>query len=110
MPPATAAAVCAAAGAITSVLGAATGFAAGGRDVAASTSALTIRPWGPLPVMDFRSTPASAAMRRASGLAKTRSPLAAAGAVVVAGAAGLAEAAGGVGAAAGAGGFGAAAA
>src|SRR6266849_10294123 len=108
MPPATAAAVCAAAGATAPGLGAGAGFTAGARDFAASTSALTIRPWGPLPAMDFRSTPASVAMRRASGLTKRRSPLAAAGIGVGAAAgAGWAGFAAGIGAAAAGGGVGA---
>src|SRR5271169_3069043 len=99
MPPATAAALCAAAGAMAPALaaaaGAAPGFAAGPRDFAASTSDLTMRPCGPLPETDFRSTPASAAMRRANGLAKTRSLLAAgAGAVASVGCIGLGTAAG----------------
>ena len=54
--------------------GAAAVAGAGPRDSAASTSAFTIRPLGPEPAILLISTPACAAMRRASGLAKTRSP------------------------------------
>src|SRR4051794_8258495 len=43
---------------------------------AASISARTIRPFGPLPFSPDRSIPACDAMRRASGEAKTRSPAA----------------------------------
>src|SRR5436305_12555444 len=39
----------------------------------ASMSAFTIRPCGPVPLRRVASTPACAAMRRASGLANTRS-------------------------------------
>src|ERR1700733_9485557 len=42
-------------------------------ELAASRSALTIRPPGPLPLSPFRSIPASLAIRRASGEALTRS-------------------------------------
>ena len=52
---------------------------------AASTSAFTIRPPGPLPVMPSRSTPACAAIRLASGDAIILSPLA----VGIAGTAGV---------------------
>ena len=41
---------------------------------AASTSALTMRPRGPDPVIRARSSPLSAAMRRARGVAKMRVP------------------------------------
>ena len=44
-------------------------------DIAASISAFTTRPFGPLPFSAARSIPACAAMRRASGEANTRSPL-----------------------------------
>ena len=43
-------------------------------DAAFSTSALTIRPPGPLPSIEARSTPCSLASRRATGEALTRSP------------------------------------
>src|SRR5260370_516139 len=56
-------------------MGAAMGAAPG---LADSTSALTMRPFGPLPVMRERSSPFSAAMRLASGEAKMRPPLGAA--------------------------------
>src|SRR5712671_4085127 len=52
--------------------GAAVGAACG---FAPSTSALTMRPLGPLPLRRERSSPFSAAMRLASGDAKIRSPL-----------------------------------
>ncbi len=42
--------------------------------LAFSTSALTMRPLGPVPLMPARSTPFSAAMRLASGEAKMRAP------------------------------------
>ena len=42
---------------------------------AASTSAFTTRPFGPLPVTAERSMPASFAMRRAKGEEKVRSPV-----------------------------------
>ena len=42
--------------------------------LAACTSALTIRPPGPLPESEAMSTPVSRATRRASGEALTRSP------------------------------------
>ena len=42
---------------------------------AASISALTMRPFGPLPFRPERSMPACLAIRRASGEAKMRSPL-----------------------------------
>ena len=42
--------------------------------IAASTSALTTRPCGPVPLTAATSTPASLAMRRASGEAKMREP------------------------------------
>src|SRR5262245_55149256 len=66
-------------------------FAAAGtpRISAASMSAFTMRPCGPLPLRRVRSMPACCAIRRASGLAKMRSPAAAG-----AGAAGTAAAAG----------------
>src|SRR6266700_2172648 len=58
---------------------AATGAARGGAPgLADSTSALTMRPFGPLPLMVDRSSPFSAAMRLASGEAKMRPPLGAA--------------------------------
>src|SRR5258707_11375633 len=73
--------------------GAAAGAASG---LAPSTSALTIRPFGPLPLMRERSSPFSVAMRLASGDAKIRPPLgacagfgAAAGGAVGEGAAGF---------------------
>src|SRR5882757_605236 len=55
--------------------GAAAGAAPG---LADSTSALTMRPFGPLPLMVERSSPFSAATRLASGEAKMRPPLGAA--------------------------------
>ena len=54
--------------------GAAAGATSGA--AAASTSALTIRPPGPVPVIAAMSTPRSRAMRRATGDAFTRSPAA----------------------------------
>ncbi len=60
--------------------GAAAGAEAGAEAEAPSTSALTMRPCGPEPVKVVRSTPLSAAMRRASGEAKTRLPSPVAGA------------------------------
>ena len=81
----------------------ATGAGAGPRDSAASTSAFTIRPFGPEPAIWPISKPACAAMRRASGLANTRSPEAAAGAGAIAtGAAAIGAGAAGAGTAAGA--------
>src|SRR6185503_1940055 len=80
--------------------GAAAGAAAGAPGFALSTSAFTIRPFGPEPLRLARSTPLSAAMRLASGDAKMRWPLeavAAAGCGVAFG--GGAEAAFGAGAA-----------
>ena len=47
---------------------------AGGADFAFSTSALTIRPCGPVPEIAERSSPASAAKRRASGLVNNLAP------------------------------------
>ena len=69
---------------------AAAGAAAFGVAEAFSTSALTMRPCGPEPLSWLRSSPLSAAMRRASGEAKTRLPSAtgAAGAGVAAAAMG----------------------
>src|SRR5438270_13685513 len=58
------------------VFGAAAGAAAPG--LAPSTSALTMRPFGPEPLRPERSTPFSPAMRLASGEAKMRLPLGAA--------------------------------
>ena len=52
---------------------------------AASMSALTMRPWGPVPFSLARSSPDCSAMRRASGLAKMRSPSPRAAPVVAAG-------------------------
>src|SRR3982075_2898240 len=81
--------------------GAATGAAPGFGD---STSALTRRPFGPLPLMADRSSPFSAAMRLASGEAKMRPPLGAATGFAAgaraagAGAAGAAAAGAGLGA------------
>jgi hypothetical protein len=43
-------------------------------EVAASTSARMILPFGPVPLIRLRSTPFCDAIRRASGLAKIRSP------------------------------------
>jgi hypothetical protein len=84
----------AAAGAVA----AAAGAPAAGWAVALSTSALTMRPWGPEPLIRPRSRPLSFAMRRASGEAKTREPSAAAAAaglgVAAAAAAGAGVAAG----------------
>ncbi len=66
-----------AAGAATgAAAGVAVGAAADG-GFAPSTSALTMRPFGPEPLTPARSTPLSAAIRLASGLATTRSPFAA---------------------------------
>ncbi len=55
--------------------GAAAGAAAAGAVAACSTSSATMRPSGPVPTTDARSTPRSRAMRRASGLAFTRAPV-----------------------------------
>src|SRR4051812_4296653 len=87
----------AAAGVATAVVGDARGAAAApgagaAPGFASSTSALTIRPPGPVPLMVDKSMPFSAAMRLASGEAMTRSPEAGAGAGD--GAAGAAAAAG----------------
>ena len=82
--------------------------AAVGAAVASTTSALTMRPCGPEPFSDFRSSPLSAAIRRASGVAKMRSPEAATGAAGAGEASGAGASAGfsaaetGAGAAAGA--------
>src|SRR5258707_996606 len=69
-------------------------------DFAPSTSALTMRPWGPEPWMRARSRLASLASRRASGLAKMRWPslLVVAGADAVGVADGCVVAAAGLGA------------
>src|SRR5262249_39821971 len=53
---------------------------------AASTSAFTIRPCGPEPLISVSSTPDCDAMRRASGDAKTRAPSACADAAACVGA------------------------
>mmetsp|Transcript_29037 Transcript_29037/g.55783 ORF Transcript_29037/g.55783 Transcript_29037/m.55783 type:complete len:226 (+) Transcript_29037:1303-1980(+) len=84
---------------------AASGFGAGAAS-AFSTSALTMRPCGPEPLMAPRSRPFCAAIRRARGVAKMRLPsvpCGAAGAGVAAAAGAGASAAGASGAAAGAG-------
>ena len=52
----------------------ATGAGCGVRAVAAATSSLVTRPLGPLPVKSARSSPASAAMRRATGVADPAGP------------------------------------
>src|SRR6056297_1614499 len=65
--------------------GAASDFSGVAAGLASSTSAFTIRPRGPEPLIWLRSNPLSAAIRRARGDAKFRSPsapLGAAGALV----------------------------
>ena len=84
------------AGAAAAGAAAATGAAAA-PGLAPSTSDFTMRPCGPEPLTAARSTPFSAAMRRASGEAKTRLPslalgAAGAGATAAAGAAAAAAA------------------
>src|SRR3984893_5881131 len=83
---------------------AARGAVAGaGPGLADSTSALTMRPFGPLPVIRERSSPFSAAIRLASGEAKMRPPAgAAAGFAAGAGATGAGAAGAGLRAAGGA--------
>ena len=91
----------AATGAGAAAAGAAAGVAAvAGAAVAPSTSAFTIRPRGPEPLMAARSSPFWAAIRRASGEAKMRLPSAPAGAAGAG--AGAAAAAGAAAGAAGA--------
>src|SRR6187399_1281215 len=74
--------------------GAALGAGAAAPGLAFSTSALTMRPFGPEPLRLARSTPLSAAMRLASGEAKMRLPLGADAAACCGDAAGLGAGAG----------------
>ncbi len=79
----------------TAGAGVSAGGAAGAApEAAASTSALTIRPPGPVPCSVVRSIPCSRAMRRATGEAFGRPPLPSDGGAAGAGAAAAARAAG----------------
>src|SRR6056297_2079225 len=70
----------AAAGAFSALGSGAAAGAGAAAALASTTSALTIRPCGPEPVIWARSSPFSAAIRRARGEAKMRSPLSSLGA------------------------------